>query len=54
MTATEPAPCPPDLAPGVYELVSGLYDPLTWRRLPSPDGGDRLVIAQIDAQAPSP
>ncbi len=39
---------------GVYELVSGLYGPLTWRRLPSPNGGDRLVIAQIDVQAPSP
>ena len=45
---------PPDLAPGAYRLVSGLYDPVTWRRLQAPDGGDRLVIAEIDVQAPSP
>ncbi len=51
MTATEPAPCPPDLAPGLYRLVSGLYDPETWRRLRATAGGDRLVIAEIDLQA---
>ena len=45
---------PPDLAPGVYKLVSGLYDPETWQRLGSPDGGDRLVIAEIRIAAPAP
>ena len=45
---------PPDLAPGEYELVSGLYDPQTWQRLIAPDGADRLAIARIRVQAPSP
>ena len=45
---------PPDLAPGDYELVSRLYDPENWQRLGSPDGGDRLVIAEISIAAPAP
>jgi len=44
---------PADIAPGTYRLVSGLYDPLTWQRLQSPGGGDRLVIAEINVVAPS-
>ena len=44
---------PPDLAPGDYRLVSGLYDPETWLRLLSPDGADRLVIARIRIAAPA-
>ncbi len=38
---------PPDLPLGVYQLVSGLYDPDTWQRLRSPEGGDYLSIAEI-------
>ncbi|MYD08634.1 MAG: hypothetical protein F4X02_01205 [Chloroflexi bacterium] len=45
---------PPDLAPGEYQLVSGLYDRQTWQRLIAPDGADRLVIARIRVQARSP
>lgn len=45
---------PPDLPPGAYQLVSGLYDPVTWLRLISPDGSDRLVIAEISVLAPNP
>ncbi len=45
---------PPDLPPGAYRLVSGFYDPATWQRLNSPDGSDRLVIAEISVESPSP
>lgn len=45
---------PPDLTPGEYLLVSGLYDPHTGLRLLSTDGADRLLIAEIQVQAPSP
>ncbi len=38
---------PADLPPGNYQLVSGLYDPLTWRRLASPEGRDYIEIAEI-------
>lgn len=38
---------PPDLPPGSYQLISGLYDPDTWQRLSSPGGRDFLTIAQI-------
>ena len=34
---------PPDLAPGEYLLVSGLYDPQTWQRLVSPAGSDHVA-----------
>lgn len=44
---------PPDLLPGVYQLVSGLYDPDNWQRLASPAGDDRLVLAEISVQASS-
>lgn len=39
---------PPDLAPGPYQLVSGLYDPLTWQRLANSDGADALPISSIE------
>ena len=46
---------PPDLAPGEYLLVSGLYDPQTWQRLVSPAGSDHLAHRRDHAyQAPSP
>ena len=38
---------PPDLAPGVYSLISGLYDPATGQRLLAADGADHLIIAAI-------
>ena len=43
---------PADLAPGRYSLTSGFN--AETGILQSPDGGDRLVIAEIDVQAPSP
>lgn len=42
---------PPDLAPGPYRLVSGFYDPVTWRRLANPDGSDSLKISDIEVRA---
>ena len=39
---------PPDLAPGDYLLVSGLYDPETWQRLRSAAGEDRIVIGELE------
>ena len=41
---------PADLAPGTYQLLSGLYDPETWRRLLAPDGGEGLHIAEIQVR----
>ncbi len=38
---------PVDLPPGTYRLISGLYDPVTWQRLTSPDGDDHLTISEI-------
>jgi len=43
---------PPDLPPGRYQLISGLYDPVTWQRLPSPDGIDHIHIADISVAQP--
>ena len=43
---------PADLSPGAYQLVSGLYDPTTWRRLQSPDGSDQIDIAEIIVRQP--
>ena len=37
---------PADLPAGEYQLVSGLYDPLSWQRLLAPDGADYLVLAE--------
>lgn len=49
---------PPDLPPGRYQLISGLYDPLTWQRLTSAEWLDHIHIADIiitrpDVQAKS-
>ena len=38
---------PQELPPGDYRLVSGFYDPATWRRLHASDGADSLPIADI-------
>lgn len=43
---------PPDLPPGRYQLVSGLYAPATWQRLISPEGVDYLAISEITVAAP--
>ncbi len=43
---------PPDLPPGRYQLISGLYDPVTWQRLMSPDGVDHIDIADITITQP--
>ena len=38
---------PADLPPGAYQLISGLYDPLTWQRLLAADFSDGIDIAEI-------
>ncbi len=43
---------PPGLPAGEYQLVSGLYNPVTWQRLISPDGSDRVHIAAIEVDRP--
>ncbi len=40
-------PLPPDLPPGDYELVAGLYDPATGQRLNLSDGTDHLRLGRI-------
>ena len=40
-------PLPPDLQPGVYHLLTGLYDPATGERLPLPDGSNALHLVEI-------
>jgi len=35
---------PPDLAPGSYHLLVGLYDPITGQRLLRPDGSDAVRL----------
>jgi hypothetical protein len=39
---------PPDLPPGAYELLVGLYDPTTGERLALADGGDALRLTGIN------
>ncbi len=41
---THLVPLPPDLPPGTYHLLVGLYDPATGRRLPLPDGRDAVRL----------
>jgi uncharacterized membrane protein len=41
---------PPDLTPGVYRLVVGLYDHQTLERLPRPDGSTTFQLGSIDIQ----
>ena len=38
---------PEHLPPATYQLVSGFYNPVTWQRLLSPDGSDRIELAEI-------
>lgn len=39
----------PDIPPiGYYQLVTGLYDPSSGRRLTSADGADRILITTIE------
>lgn len=39
---------PKNLQPGAYQLVSGLYDPITGQRLFNDDGADRVRIGRIE------
>ena len=41
---------PADLPAGEYQLVSGLYDPVSGQRLLAPDGADYLVLAEISVR----
>ncbi len=43
---------PPDLPPGRYQLISGLYDPLTSQRLTSAEWLDHIHIADIIVTRP--
>ncbi len=43
---------PADAPPGSYRLVAGMYDPLTKERLRRPDGGDHVLVAEIQVKAP--
>jgi hypothetical protein len=38
---------PPELPPGTYHLLAGLYDPATSERLTLPDGSDSLLLTEI-------
>ena len=38
---------PTTLPQGSYQVISGLYDPVTWKRLATADGADRLIIAEV-------
>ena len=38
---------PPQLPPGAYQLISGLYDPVTGQRLTAIDGSDHATISDI-------
>jgi hypothetical protein len=40
-------PLPPQLPPGTYSLLVGLYDPATGERLPLPDGSGALQLPEI-------
>jgi hypothetical protein len=40
-------PLPPDLPPGTYALLVGLYDPATGKRLLLPDGRDALRLDEL-------
>jgi hypothetical protein len=41
-------PLPPDLQPGTYRLLVGLYDPVTGARLALPGGEEALRLLEID------
>mgnify|MGYP001820177042 FL=1 len=41
-------PIPDGLSPGTYEVVVGLYDPVTGSRLRLPDGSDALQLSRIE------
>ncbi len=40
-------PLPPNLPPGTYDLLVGLYDPATGERLPLPDGRDAVRLTGL-------
>jgi hypothetical protein len=41
---------PPDLQPGDYRLIAGLYNPATGERLPVANGGDFVELGNINIQ----
>lgn len=41
---------PADLASGTYELLVGLYDPHTAKRLPLQDGGEAVRLSGVDVR----
>lgn len=43
---------PPDFPPGLYQLISGFYDPASGERLLTADGADYLDIAAISVKPP--
>ena len=40
-------PLPPDLPPGSYTLITGLYDPDSGARLQLPDGNDTVLLQMV-------
>ena len=42
-------PIPPDLAPGRYTLIAGLYHVASGERLPVATGGDHVVLCDVEA-----
>ncbi|MCS7222678.1 MAG: hypothetical protein RML36_08020 [Anaerolineae bacterium] len=38
---------PPDLTPGDYTVILGMYDPVTGERLPASTGGDFVTLGQV-------
>lgn len=41
---------PPDLSPGRYRLITGLYDPASGARLPVSSGGDFVELGQVTVE----
>ncbi|RME75270.1 MAG: hypothetical protein D6784_08250, partial [Chloroflexi bacterium] len=41
---------PPDLPPGDYRLITGMYHPATGQRLPVDSGGDFVFLSQVTVQ----
>jgi hypothetical protein len=45
---------PADLPAGIYQLITGMYDPNSGRRLPVDQGGDFVELGSIAIESPSP
>ena len=44
---------PPDLAPGRYTLIAGLYQVTTGARLPVQSGGDHVILCDVEVDLPA-